>query len=141
MPTLNSSLWIALILLVGAVGPLALGSLRPIAPSAHPPQAARYVQAESALDTSHWPASPISLNARRMALVPHTIEAMGQVTEPSTFEYTTSTGEVRVRVIYPMRGCTARPRAAAPNNFREYQAPTRTTLGLCSPTRGADHRA
>lgn len=45
-------------------------------------------------------------SARRAALIPSTIEAMGQITEVTAFEYTTHTGESRVRMVFPMRGCT-----------------------------------
>ena len=44
--------------------------------------------------------------ACRAALIPPTIEALGQITKVTAFEFVTRTGESRVRMVFPMRGCT-----------------------------------
>ncbi len=46
-----------------------------------------------------------SRNPTTSARTPHSIEAMGRIMEPSTFEYTSRSGAARLRVIYPMGEC------------------------------------
>ena len=105
MATRISFAWAALLFIALASGSWFTESPWPIVLPIEAPAGLKDIVSQRGTGRAYGSAELTPHMAHRTAQVPHTIEEMGQITEPSSFEYTTPAGAGRVRMIYPMRGC------------------------------------